>query len=335
MYFWWLLVAVFVLSWVLTVYLRQYALAKNLLDIPNVRSSHSAPTPRGGGVAIVAAFSLALPALFGLGLLSANVTYALLGSGLLVAVIGFVDDHGHIAARWRLLGHFMAAAWVLYWLKGLIFIQLFGATVYLGWFGNIIAALFLVWMLNLYNFMDGIDGLASAEAITVCLGMSLIYWSTGNTDLMYAPLVLAVAVAGFLCWNFPPAQIFMGDAGSGFLGVVLAGLSLVAGERSAELLWSCVILLGIFIVDATWTLITRILRGEKVHVAHSSHAYQHAARYSSHKTVTMTVVAANALWLVPISLLVATGVLEGVVGVLIAYFPIGLLVHWLKRKERS
>ena len=108
---WWLLVAVFAVSWVLTLILRRYALAKSLMDIPNERSSHSVPTPRGGGVAIVVAFLLALPVLAGLNLLSPAALYGLFGAGLLVAVIGFADDHGHIAARWRLLGHFIAGVW--------------------------------------------------------------------------------------------------------------------------------------------------------------------------------------------------------------------------------
>lgn len=216
---WWLLLAVFAGSWALTFLLLRYALAKRLMDIPNERSSHSIPTPRGGGAAIVVSFLLALPVLTGLDLLSPAVLYGLLGSGLLVAVIGFADDHGHIAARWRLLGHFIAAGWALFWLNGLSPIEFFGVVVDLGWFGNIVALVYLVWMLNLYNFMDGIDGLASAEAISVCLGMCLVYWFSGYVELFWTPLILAAAVAGFLWWNFPPARIFMGDAGSGFLGL--------------------------------------------------------------------------------------------------------------------
>ncbi|MDR7281992.1 UDP-N-acetylmuramyl pentapeptide phosphotransferase/UDP-N-acetylglucosamine-1-phosphate transferase [Pseudomonas corrugata] len=117
---WWLLIAVGVVSWGLTLLLRRYALAKSLMDISNERSSHSVPTPRGGGVAIVASFLLALPVLSVLNMLSPAAFCGLLGSGLLVAVIGFADDHGHIAAKWRLLGHFIAAAWALYWLNGFL-----------------------------------------------------------------------------------------------------------------------------------------------------------------------------------------------------------------------
>jgi len=327
---WWLLLAVFAVSWVLTLVLRRYALAKSLMDIPNERSSHSIPTPRGGGVAIVVSFLLALPFLAGLGLLSTGALFGLFGSGLLVAAIGFADDHGHIAARWRLLGHFISATWALFWLNGFPEIELFGITVDLGWYGNILALVYLVWMLNLYNFMDGIDGLASVEAISVCLGMALVYWFSGNTELVWAPLVLSTAVAGFFWWNFPPARIFMGDAGSGFLGVVLGGLSIQSCWASPNLLWSWVILLGVFIVDATWTLVQRLLRGDKIYQAHRSHAYQQAAvQLDSHKITTYIILAINALWLWPIAVWVGLGGSQ-IFGLLLAYIPLCILVFKLR-----
>jgi Fuc2NAc and GlcNAc transferase len=322
MIFGWLLVAVFVLSCVLTLLLRRYALAKSIMDIPNQRSSHSTPTPRGGGVAIVVAFSLGLPVLGEWGGSTSSLV-AILGAGLLVAILGFADDHGHIAARWRLLGHFIAASWALFWLGGLAPVTLFGMQFDLSRFGDFLAVLYLVWMLNLYNFMDGIDGLASAEAISVCLGICLVYGISGHTGLMWGPLLLVGAVAGFLCWNFPPARIFMGDAGSGFLGIVLGGFALQAAWEKPELLWSWLILLGVFIVDSTWTLGRRLVRGDKVYQAHRSHAYQHAAqRFGSHALVTSAVVLINMVWLLPISLLVGLDVLGGGWGCIISYTPL-------------
>ncbi|WCM54444.1 glycosyltransferase family 4 protein [Pseudomonas sp. WJP1] len=319
---WWLLLAVIVASWGLTLVLRRYALAKSLIDIPNERSSHSVPTPRGGGVAIVGSFLLALPALVALDLLSPAALCGLFGSGLLVAVIGFADDHGHIAARWRLLGHFIAAAWVLYWLNGLPPIELFGVTVDLGWFGDALALVYLVWMLNLYNFMDGIDGLASAEAISVCLGICLVYWFAGFPELVWVPLLLASAVAGFLFWNFPPARIFMGDAGSGFLGVVLGALAIHATWTAPQLLWSWLILLGVFIVDSTWTLIMRLIRGDKIYQAHRSHAYQQASRFfKGHRIITVSIVAINVGWLLPLAMWVGAGG-SWLIGVIVAYAPL-------------
>ncbi len=238
MIYWWLIPGVAALSLLLTAALRRYALARSIIDIPNARSSHSVPTPRGGGVAIVLAFLLALPFLALTELVPVPVLLALGGAGVLVAIVGFMDDHGHIAARWRLLGHFTAAGWALFWLGGLPAFNVFGMTVDLSWAGHVLAAVYLVWMLNLYNFMDGIDGIASIEAMCACLGACLLYWLAGYEGMVWLPLLLAMAVAGFLFWNFPPARIFMGDAGSGFLGVVLGVLSLQAAWASSQLLWA-------------------------------------------------------------------------------------------------
>ena len=140
-----------VLTWVLTGLLYRYALARNLLDIPNNRSSHSVATPRGGGVAIVLAFLIGVSVFWGLRWLSGEDLIGILGAGCFVALIGFIDDHRHIAARWRLLTHFVAASWGLYWLGGAAPILLFGETSDLGWVGHLFALVYLVWLLNLYK----------------------------------------------------------------------------------------------------------------------------------------------------------------------------------------
>src|SRR5690606_14674735 len=131
-------------------------------------------------VAIVVCFLSALPVLGAASMLPWQQIWALLGAGGLVALIGFLDDHGHIAARWRLLGHFTAAAWALFWIEGLPSLSFFGVNADLSWLGHALAAVYLVWLLNLYNFMDGIDGIASVEAVTVCLGGALVYAVTNE-----------------------------------------------------------------------------------------------------------------------------------------------------------
>ncbi|SDU99284.1 MraY family glycosyltransferase [Pseudomonas mucidolens] len=323
MIFLWLIPIVVLLSFALTAGLRRYALLRSIIDIPNARSSHSLPTPRGGGVAIVLSFLLTLPLLGWGQLVPLDVLIAVGGAGGLIALIGFMDDHGHIAARWRLLGHFTAGGWALFWLEGFPAIQFFGVTYNLAWAGGILAAFYLVWMLNLYNFMDGIDGLASVEAISSCLGVCLIYWLSGFTGLIWMPLLLSMAVGGFLCWNFPPAKIFMGDAGSGFLGVTLGVISIQAAWASSQLFWAWLILLGVFIVDATATLIRRLVRGEKVYEAHRSHAYQFASRrFGKHLPVTLAVVAINLFWLLPVALCVVLLELDGSFGLILAYLPL-------------
>ncbi len=323
---WWLAPLVLLISLLMTAGLRRYALARSIIDIPNARSSHVVPTPRGGGVAIVVSFLLALVALGGAGLLDSHTVFAIAGAGGLIAIIGFMDDHGHIAARWRLLGHFIAAAWGLFWLGGLPPLTVFGVEIDLGWVGAVLAAVYLVWLLNLYNFMDGIDGIASVEAICVCLGACVLYWMSGFEQLMALPVILIMAVGGFLYWNFPPAKIFMGDAGSGFLGIALGLLSLQAAWASSQLFWCWLILLGVFVVDATFTLIRRLLRGDKVYEAHRSHAYQFASRrVGGHLPVTVAVALLTLCWLLPVAACVMLFGMDGFVGLLIAYVPLVVL----------
>lgn len=322
----WLLLSVGIGSLGLTAVLRRYALARSLMDIPNARSSHSLPTPRGGGVAIVISFLCALCMLERAGVLPWASFVALAGSGAMVALIGFMDDHGHIIARWRLLGHFVAAAWALYWFGGVPQLSLFGLPIEAGWLSAGLGLLYLVWMLNLYNFMDGIDGIASIQAICVCLGGCVLYALTGDMQAVWPLLSLAAAVAGFLVWNFPPARIFMGDAGSGFLGIILAGLSLQAAWNHPHLLWGWLILMGVFVVDATYTLLRRLLRGERIYEAHRSHAYQYASRHcKSHLTISLAVAIINLGWLLPVAIAVVWLGLDGASGVLLAYAPLVLI----------
>ena len=312
-------------SWAMTWGLRRYALARNVLDMPNSRSSHQVPTPRGGGMAIVVAFSLALVVLALSGLLPAPLFYALSGSGALVALVGFVDDHRPLAARWRLLAHFLAAAWGVFWLGGMPEVVMPVVGELPGWLWGLLGLVYLVWLLNLYNFMDGIDGIAGMEAICVCLGGVMLYVLVGRYELALMPTVLALASAGFLFWNFPPARIFMGDAGSGYLGLLLGLFSLQAAWVAQELFWSWLILLGVFIVDASVTLLRRLLQGARVYEAHRSHAYQHAARQlGRHLPVTLAVVVINLCWLLPLSLWAARGG-DGFFILLLAYAPLIVL----------
>ena len=320
-----LLVAAFGGSWLATAALRRYALSGGLLDEPNARSSHRVATPRGGGLAFVVMFVLGCLALQGLGWLDSASGAALVGAGLLVAVLGFIDDHRHVGAGWRLLGHFLAAFLALLCLGGYgVLPKSLAETLGLP-VGLILAlgALYLVWLLNLYNFMDGIDGIAAVEALSACLGMALLYGLVGYPQLLGPPLLLAATVAGFLLWNFPPARIFMGDVGSGFLGLVLGMLSLQAAMVELSLFWAWLILLGVFIVDATWTLLRRLARGKKPYEAHRTHAYQWASRqHQGHRPVTLAVLGINVFWLLPIALLVGTGHLGAILGLVLAYGPL-------------
>jgi Fuc2NAc and GlcNAc transferase len=201
----------------------------------------------------------------------------------------------------------------------------------LGLIGVVVGMLYLVWALNLYNFMDGIDGLAGVEAMMVGVVATLVYWVSGvfilNVSLeFFLPLFLAAGSFGFLIWNFPIAKIFMGDVGSGFLGLMIGALSLHAAVQQPSFLWSWLVLLGVFIVDATLTLLRRFIRGECVYDAHRSHAYQHAANtLMGHQLVTYVVMVINFLWLFPIAIAITVGWVSGLEGLVLAYVPLILL----------
>ena len=314
-----------VLAALLTLIIRKSALHKDLLDVPNDRSLHTVPTPRGGGAAIVLVFIAAIIALMAADYVEAKNAVILIGCGAIIALTGFLDDRQMLShARSRLALHFVAALIAVSALDGLPTLPVFGTDVSLGFFGGVLATVYLVWLLNLFNFMDGIDGISGAEVVSVCGAAAfLIHRTTHDYNIASLPLVLAAATLGFLVFNWPPAKIFMGDVGSGFVGFIIGVFSLIAAKNVGSLGWVWVILLGVFIVDATVTLIGRLVRKQKPHVAHRSHAFQHLAlRFVSHKPVTVGVVAINLFWLFPIAFAVTEGRIDGFAGVLIAYTPL-------------
>jgi Fuc2NAc and GlcNAc transferase len=292
----------FLVTALFTALVRRYLLRRRILDIPNGRSSHSFPIPRGGGLSIVVVFLLAVLLSAQTGVVSNSLSWALIGGGLLVAGVGFLDDYLRVPARLRLLTHFAAAGWALWWLNGIGPLHL-GWTIWdWGWVGQVVGLVALVWMINLYNFMDGIDGLAGTEALCVSALGGLLLASSALGGLAEGALALAGASAGFLVWNWPPAKIFMGDVGSGFLGFVFGVLAIASAKERPLLSWPWLILLSVFIVDSTVTLIRRLIRGTLWYEAHCSHAYQHAARrWGSHSRVTVTIAAVNVAWLFPLA----------------------------------
>lgn len=297
---------VFAASYLLTGIIRRYAINQRLMDIPNARSSHVVATPRGGGLAVVIVF---LSGIGGLALAYSpefNPAFIpiLILAGTLVAGIGFWDDHRPLSAKWRFLVHFLAGTGALLYLPELPVIHFFSFALKSQVVLFLLYVLMLVWILNLYNFMDGIDGIAAVEALTTAGSAVLLLWFQGQIDWVLIPLLLLVSVSGFLVWNWPPAKIFMGDACSGFLGFVLGLLAIMTSINGALNIWCWWILLAVFIVDATTTLIIRMLRGEIWHQAHRSHAYQILSRrLASHKKVTLGVLLINIFWLLPLAYL--------------------------------
>lgn len=277
------------LSALLTGAVRRYSLARSVLDVPNERSLHSLPTPRGGGLAIAICWLVALPVLWAVGWLDGPVAIGLWGGSVVLAAVGWRDDQGGLPALARGLLHLVAAAWLVGWLGGVPEVDLGSATVRLGWSGSVLATLGVVWLTNLYNFMDGIDGLAGVQAVAAGGISAVVLGAAGAPGLAAAAAILAGAAGGFLAWNWPPARIFMGDVGSGTVGFAFAGLVL-GGERAAGVPLPILLLpLGVFICDATYTLVRRLLRGERVYAAHRSHVYQRLVQAGwSHLRVTST-----------------------------------------------
>lgn len=323
------LIAVFLLAVVFTGVVRRYA-ERRLLDVPNARSSHRTPTPRGGGVGIAAAFLVGCAYATFAGV-DSGCALPIVGGALLVAAVGFWDDHGHVSPHWRLFVHMTAGVLAVMSLPGGEPLRLGPLAIGPGGWADFLAVLGIVWFLNLFNFMDGIDGLAGIEVVCVAGGAAVLAsWTVVTPGAVWASASLAVAGLGFLVWNWPPARIFMGDVGSGFLGYLL-GCQAIATARSGTLslaVW--LILAGVFCVDATFTLVRRVLTGQRWYQAHRSHAYQHAAQaLGSHAAVDFAVLAINGLWLWPLAALAAWRPEWELPVLLLAYGPlIALAVRW-------
>jgi Fuc2NAc and GlcNAc transferase len=296
------------LSILLTGAVLRFVRLHGVIDAPNERSSHTIATPRGGGLALVVVTTLASVLLGVTGSVDAKMLIAVIGGGVAVAVTGFLDDRTSLPAGIRLAVHLAAACWAVFWLGGAPALEVAGRTIDPGWLGQIVVVLAITWTLNLFNFMDGIDGIAASEAIFVACGAAAIMLFQGSpTSVPQLGLVLGAACMGFLFWNWPPAKIFMGDVGSGFIGYVIAVLAFGAQRGDPTAVWVWLILGGVFFVDATVTLVRRLIRGDRVQDAHRTHGYQWLARcWGSHRRVTVAVLALNLLWLFPCACVAAS-----------------------------
>lgn len=298
------LILTFSLSLSLTWLTRSYAIRKNILDIPNQRSSHHVPTPRGGGLGIVVSFLLALLGMYWAGYVAISLFYALMGGGIAIAAIGYADDVYTLNSRWRILTHAIAAIWAVYWLHGFPVLDVGTWQFILGYKGSILAVIGIIWCINFYNFMDGIDGLAGAEGLFLALTSSLALVLMHETNVACLLLLLAVSIAGFTVLNWPPAKIFMGDIGSGFLGYIFGVMAISTTRHGAVNMTFWLIIMAVFICDATFTLSLRALQGKRWYAAHKEHAYQYLVSFgATHKTVTLAISGINFLLLLPLALL--------------------------------
>jgi len=272
-----------------------------ILDLPNERSSHQTPTPRGGGLAVVAV----VVAAWGIVGLSAPTLEILVVCGCAVglAAISWIDDLRGLPVRWRLIGQILAVAVALAWMpvRGPYFGGLLP-----GALDPITAAVVWIWFINIFNFMDGIDGIAGTEAACIGAGVALAALAASlGEPIILCGLTAAGAALGFLWWNWQPARIFMGDVGSVPLGFLFGWLLLVL---AAEGLWAVALILPLYyLADATITLARRARRGEAIWLAHREHFYQVAVRQGrGHATVVSAVLFAN-LFLIALAGLAAWG----------------------------
>ena len=327
---------VVIVGFTLTLFIRKSALKTNRLDIPNERSSHTSPTPRGAGLAVVVAFLLGLVALSIVNSISDEVFLAIAIPSLIVAIIGWLDDRGHLtSAKWRLIGHFACASLAVWLTGGLPELPLINSTIDFGLAGNIAAVVYLVWMLNLFNFMDGIDLITGVQTVTTSAGVAMLLLISTESDFWKIFAVLTASILGFLFFNLPPAKIFLGDVGSGFIGFTTAVISLVVAEDEPLVAWAMIILLAVFVTDATITLLRRLLSREHVYVAHRTHAYQHLSKkLNRHLPVSLGVGAINLFFLLPIAWLVVESVIIPIFGLLISYVPLAIVAALLNAGKK-
>lgn len=295
-----------------------------LLDKPVARSAHQSATPRGGGLSIVVAVYVFLVVMFVQGFVSGGQISVLL-CAVPVALAGLADDFRSLPVKLRLFIHLSAAVLALY-LLGPVPDAFFSGLLELP--ALVLGSLLiiaLVWLLNLYNFMDGIDMLAAGQCLFVS-GVAAILLFEADESLAWVCTGLFVATLGFMVWNLPPARLFMGDTGSTFLGFFLGLLGLLTHYAGTLSVWAWVLLMGGFIADTTCTLLRRLIKGQRVTEAHSTHAYQHLARrLKSHSRAAAAMGAVNVFWLLPFVWLAVTYPEYGVVWAISGIVPLMLV----------
>ena len=300
-----ILVLVFIGTFLSTFYYRRFALHHGILAKNTFRSLHNRTVSRGGGIVFACAFTATILIFWASGRFT---TWQMLSFGVgggSAAVIGLIDDVKEIRATRKLLAQSCLAVWVF---------SVFYKPLYehhLNNYGDALHVLFAlalllipIWFINLYNFIDGIDGMAISGAVYICIAAIIVLaMAGGNSDLIFIFSILVASGLGFLFFNLPPASVFMGDAGSIFLGYCLSA-SLLATILSGQIsIWTWIVILGYFIGDTTITGIYRVLFVKKWYGVHRSHAYQNLARiYNNHAKVTYGVVLYNLLWSLPLAI---------------------------------
>jgi UDP-N-acetylmuramyl pentapeptide phosphotransferase/UDP-N-acetylglucosamine-1-phosphate transferase len=269
-----------ILSFILTWLIKLYAVRNNMEVVPNDRSLHDMPTPKGGGIAIILTWYTGISILFFSGIIERDLFLALL-SGILLAIVSLIDDIRGLRPGIRLIVQFLTAILAFYFLKGLRPLIIPEISFNYNYVVYPIAIVGMVWFINLFNFMDGVDGFASLEAIIICSVIFVFTWSL-------ASILLIACITGFLYWNWPKASIFMGDVGSTQLGFILVVFGIYYHNAFEFSILNWIMLTSPFWFDATITLFRRWRNGEKLSEAHRKHVYQRMVQAgSSHERVNV------------------------------------------------
>jgi len=284
--------------------LRRALVSKGIYDNPNARSSHTLPTPRGGGIVVIFSIGIGLVTLFWNDVLLPDGLIVALAFACGLALVSWIDDLWGSSALLRLICQAIAIAGILYLHPEITT----GAFPFLPeWGAYLIVATVWIWFVNLYNFMDGIDGMTSVETVSICAGLSLLALTGILSDDIIPPLaVIGAASLAFLNWNWAPAKIFLGDVGSIPLGFLLGWFLLKAISEGS---WAIALILpGYYLADATLTLLKRAFRLEPIWQAHREHFYQMPISQNvPHNIVMYRIIIVNilliltAVWLIPIN----------------------------------
>ncbi len=280
---------------------KKIAVYYDILANPNYRTLHESPTPRGGGLIFSLLFVFSVLILYSVNELSNQIFYIFGIGGFIATSFGFIDDIKNMRAKTKLIIQLFLSIWTIYWLDSSELLPLDWMPVFM-----IIPFIlfFMVWIMNAYNFMDGIDGMAASGAIFISSTLAIVLFLTnGSVEIIDIFILIAITVSGFILFNWPPATIFMGDAGSIFLGYIFGSLLLFTVFNNDISVWSWLTVFGYFFADTTVTQIMRVILVKKWYLPHRSHAYQNLARIkNSHLKVTGGVTVYNLVWVFPLTL---------------------------------